>query len=101
MTLDSRTASVLRSSDSRVGQESGRRLPRRVAGAGRVAGEIVLPFRLPRGQPNDPAEIAGLFRAAFDGASRGVFEHVTFAVLDSTSGGRVVGPFRDAFEKAR
>jgi uncharacterized protein (TIGR02452 family) len=50
---------------------------------------------------NDPAEIAGLFRAAFDGAFRGVFEHVTFAVLDSTSGGRVVGPFRDAFEKAR
>ena len=46
---------------------------------------------------NDPAEIAGLFRESLGGAFKGVFEHVTFAVLDSSSDGRVVGPFRDAF----
>ena len=47
---------------------------------------------------NDPTEIAGLFRESFDGTFRGAFEHVTFAVLDSSSGGRVFGAFRTAFE---
>lgn len=50
---------------------------------------------------NDPAEIAESFRESLDGAFRGVFEHVTFAVLDSSSGGRVFGAFRDEFAKGR
>jgi uncharacterized protein (TIGR02452 family) len=49
---------------------------------------------------NDPGEIATLFREAFDGAFRGVFDRVTFAVLDSSGDGRVLGPFRDAFAGA-
>jgi uncharacterized protein (TIGR02452 family) len=50
---------------------------------------------------NDPAEIATLFREALDGTFRGVFAHVVFAVLDSSSDGRVLGPFRDAFANPR
>jgi uncharacterized protein (TIGR02452 family) len=46
---------------------------------------------------NDPAEIATLFREAFDDNFRGVFDRVVFAVLDSSGDGRVLAPFRDAF----
>jgi uncharacterized protein (TIGR02452 family) len=46
---------------------------------------------------NDPREIATLFRDAFDGKFRGVFDRVLFAVLDSSGDGRVLAPFRDAF----
>jgi uncharacterized protein (TIGR02452 family) len=46
---------------------------------------------------NDPVEIAGLFRESLDGTFQGVFEHVTFAVLDSSVERRVFGAFDDVF----
>jgi uncharacterized protein (TIGR02452 family) len=49
---------------------------------------------------NDPGEIASLFREAFDGTFRGVFDRVTFAVLDSSVDRKVLGAFRDAFAAA-
>ncbi|MFJ8588331.1 TIGR02452 family protein [Streptomyces sp. NPDC093595] len=48
---------------------------------------------------NDPAEVAGAFRALLTGAGRfaGHFDEVVFAVLDRTAKATTLGAFRDAF----
>ncbi|MFF9868929.1 TIGR02452 family protein [Streptomyces sp. NPDC013953] len=48
---------------------------------------------------NDPAEVAGAFRALLTGPGRfaGHFDEVVFAVLDRTAKGATLGAFRDAF----
>ncbi|RST17713.1 TIGR02452 family protein [Streptomyces sp. WAC05374] len=48
---------------------------------------------------NDPAQVAGAFRALLtgEGPFAGHFDEVVFAVLDRTSGARTLGAFRDAF----
>jgi uncharacterized protein (TIGR02452 family) len=47
---------------------------------------------------NDSREIAELFHQALAGDFRGVFRRVVFAVLDSSSGQRFIGPFAAVFK---
>ena len=49
---------------------------------------------------NDPEQIAELFRISLAGPFRGAFTQVVFAVLDSTSERRSVGPFEQVFRPA-
>ncbi|WP_328492513.1 TIGR02452 family protein [Streptomyces sp. NBC_00414] len=48
---------------------------------------------------NDPAQVAGAFRALLgdEGRFSGTFEHVVFGILDRTSGAVVRGAFEEAF----
>jgi uncharacterized protein (TIGR02452 family) len=46
---------------------------------------------------NDPGEIAGLFKEAFEGPYRGCFAAVVFAILDWSAERRFIGPFERAF----
>ena len=48
---------------------------------------------------NDPNEIAELFRDALEGASRGTFATVVFAVFDRSLVHSSIGPFQQTFEK--
>jgi uncharacterized protein (TIGR02452 family) len=46
---------------------------------------------------NDPAMIAGLFRAAFDGRCRNIFRRVAFAVYDTSANAEIFTPFAERF----
>lgn len=48
---------------------------------------------------NDPAEVAELFAEALlpGGTYEGVFQAITFAVLDGTGRDEIIGPFREVF----
>jgi uncharacterized protein (TIGR02452 family) len=52
---------------------------------------------------NDPAQVAGAFRALLEPGGRfaGAFEHVVFGVLDRTPGGAVRAAFAQAFADCR
>lgn len=49
---------------------------------------------------NDPEMIADLFRSALVTRFAGVFARVTFAVLDHTADGSIIGPFEERFGAA-